>query len=323
MALYSIINFFDQKISRIHNSLVKERNALSTFLFHGLFNNAGEIELKHGMPQQSITTSNFREFIEYYLKKNYEFISPEDISKGLDPNKKFALITFDDGYFNNQLAVPILNEYKVPAIFFISSAHILQNKSFWWDIIYRERIKRQSSLQLIDNEVIYLKSFKNREIEQYILKEFGKNAFIPISDIDRPFTPAELKTFAGENFVHIGNHTTNHAILTNYSDVEIKMEITNAQEDLVKLTGKKPIMIAYPNGRIPLNIIPILKECNIKLGVSTKDGKNYFPLNIGNNEQYLLKRFTLWGNKDITLQCELFRSDLHLKNRITHMIKNR
>ncbi|MEJ7665168.1 MAG: polysaccharide deacetylase family protein [Hymenobacter sp.] len=64
-------------------------------------------------------------------------MSPADVLRGLDPAGKYALITFDDGYFNNHLALPVLRRYGVPATFFISSHHVLSGQAFWWDVVYR------------------------------------------------------------------------------------------------------------------------------------------------------------------------------------------
>ena len=89
-----------------------------------------------------MTVEKFRQFIDYYVKHDYIFVSPDDIQNGLDPGKNstFSLL-LKDGYYNNNLALPILKEYNIPALFFISSNHIKQNKCFWWDVVYRQRNK--------------------------------------------------------------------------------------------------------------------------------------------------------------------------------------
>jgi peptidoglycan/xylan/chitin deacetylase (PgdA/CDA1 family) len=44
------------------------------------------------------------------------------------------VITFDDGYADNYLtAKPLLEKYKLPATFFISSQNINTSNEFWWD----------------------------------------------------------------------------------------------------------------------------------------------------------------------------------------------
>lgn len=298
-----------------------ERNGVLAFLIHGLFKDQKEISLNHVNPQQAITIEMFKEFIEYYLKLGYKFISQMDILNGLDQNKKYVMITFDDGYFNNQLAVPILNQYKVPAVFFISTKYILQDKCFWWDVIYRERIKRGFSLTLINKEIQNQKIKKHDEIEKYIIENFGKKAFTPISDIDRPFKPNELQKFSNEKYVYLGNHTTNHAILTNYSFKEIKNEIIEAEEYLLSLTGVKTNFISYPNGNFSKLIIQATKACDIQLGVTVDQEKNYLPFTLGQNQVYTLKRFILDGYRTIPEQCACYRSDVQFKAKIKNIYK--
>lgn len=48
--------------------------------------------------------------------------------------KPGIVITFDDGYIDNYLtAKPILEQYQLPATFFICTKHIDTQKEFWWD----------------------------------------------------------------------------------------------------------------------------------------------------------------------------------------------
>lgn len=321
--IISIIENLDELISATYGSLFKEKNSVITFLFHELFNDENEIALNHVDPQQAITTKIFRQFVEYYLKHDYLFISPQDILNGLETDKKYVLITFDDGYYNNHLALSILQEYQVPAVFFISSNHITQNKCFWWDVIYRERLKKGVEIEKVRKEIASQMQKKNSEIEQYITENFGVKALQPISDIDRPFTPLELKKFSKEEFVFLGNHTSNHAILTNYSPPEIKFEIENAQKSIFNITGIKPIIISYPNGIFSSDVIDVLKECDIKLGITVVGLKNKLPINIKGDDAFLLNRFILWGNKNIDIQCASFRSDLQLLNKIRKALKGK
>lgn len=316
-----IIDKLDELISHTYISLAKEKPALLTFLFHGLFNARKEIDLNIVHPQQEVTTLVFRQFIEYYLQHKYIFISPQDILDGLSPDKNYILITFDDGYYSNHLALPILQEYKIPAIFFISANHIAENKCFWWDVIHRERFRRNTPAEKVNQEIKALKQKKNNEIEQYIVNMFGSKALDPIGDIDRPFTPSELDEFSKELFVILGNHTNNHAILTNYSSSEIRDEIVSAQESIVRFTGIAPSMISYPNGNYSETVLSVSKELGFKLGITVNQRKNYLPLDLQGNNALLLNRYVVWGNKNIEQQCERFRSDIQFKDTLKTLIK--
>ena len=69
-------------------------------------------------------------------------------------------ITFDDGYYNNTLALPILEEFDVPAAFFICSDNVQQNRCFWWDVLYRELMAEGAPRSVIYQEGLALKSLR-------------------------------------------------------------------------------------------------------------------------------------------------------------------
>ncbi len=319
--LISIIKKTDTLISTNYTTFFKEKKSLITVLFHGLFQDQGEIDLNVVAPQQAITAKMFQEFIDYFITHDYHFVSPNDILKGLDTNKNHILITFDDGYYNNQLALPILEKYQVSALFFISANHIMENKCFWWDVLYRERIKEGVDTGQIYHETLSLKQKKNDEIETYILNTFGQNTFHPVNDIDRPFTPNELNEFSKHPLVFLGNHTSNHAILSNYRDEEIQTEIKTSQDSIYQMTGDIPNTIAYPNGNFTSTTPKICKELGLKLGITTIEYKNYLPLSLDTEKAFLLHRFLLWGDRNIEKQCTAFRSDIQLMTSIKQFVK--
>jgi len=318
-SLKSIAKFTDHTLSKIHRGILGEKGALLTFLFHSIFKNEKEMSKNHANPQQNITVKKFEEFIKYYLSKGYIFVSPDDIIKGLNKDRRYILITFDDGYFNNSLILPVLKKYSVPALFFVSTDHVVNKKGFWWDVLYRKHKRGIYSDKAIVQETKKLKSMTNNKIEEYLKRKFGKDVLKPVSNIDRPFTESELKKFSKNKYVFIGNHTMDHAILTNYSSKGIEEQISGAQEALKKITGKKPSTIAYPNGNYSDEIIKIAKKCGLKLGITVDLKKNQIP--IGSNNYMKLGRFVLNGKYHIKKQCEYLRSDLTIINKVKRLKK--
>lgn len=310
----NILKIADRLISPLYLSFREEKCSLISFYFHGLFQKEKDIssDLVNTLSQRGLTVEHLRNLVEYFLTHGYTFVSHDDLLRGLDSDKRYIIITFDDGYFNNQYSLSILKEYKIPAVFFVVTNYIKHNKCFWWDVLYRERMKAGISIKNISREIDFLKSKRNDEIERYIIDAFGERALIPISDIDRPFSPKELKEFSCEKYVFIGNHTADHAILKNYSLSEVKSQILDAQNSIYEITGKKPTVISYPNGKYSADVIRISKEVGLKIGFTIEPKKNHLPLNLEGNDLMQLGRFSLHGDNSILSQCEMARSDVQL-----------
>lgn len=322
-AIVNKIRETDYLFNSVYLKLFGERKSLIIFLFHAIFRNARECCSNIIQPLQGISLDHFRQCIEYYLSHDYIFVSPDDILKGLDSNQNYALITFDDGYYNNQHVLPILKQYKIPALFLISTEFVKHNKSFWWDIFHREKMKLGvSSLSVLEEITLLTSSKTNDEIEKIVTDEFGKDAFESIGDVDRPFTPRELRDFSKEKLVFLGNHTSDHAYLANCSPEKIRSTIITAQNDLYDITGMLPKYISYPHGAYSNEVITITKELGLKLGITVDDRKNYLPIDFQGDNILRLGRFALQDNNRLIKQCQLCRADIRLTKIIKNLIRS-
>jgi len=290
-----------------------EQNALLSVVFHGLFQSGQELRSGEIDPQQGITVDMFRTLLKHFYQQGYGFVSPRQVLEGLGPNGKYLMLTFDDGYFNNVRALPAMEEFNAPAVFFISSDHVREGKAFWWDVAFREGRRRGTTEEEICRTVAGYKCRKTEEVEFDLRKKFGVDALRPVGELDRPFTPCELREFAGHRLVSLGNHTKNHAILTNYSLAEAREQIRGGQKAIEEMTGKMPEMISYPNGNSNAEIEQMAREIGLPLGVVVRGGKNRLPLNVRAHQAMTLKRFILWGDREIDAQCRATRSSFSLE----------
>jgi peptidoglycan/xylan/chitin deacetylase (PgdA/CDA1 family) len=305
--IQNLVHHADAAVARAYLALFRERSAVMSFLFHSLFRDEREIDCGHLDPLQRTTMAQFRQFVEYYVGQGYRFITPADLVAGLPGDGRYVMITFDDGYYNNHLALPILEQFNVPATFFISTNHVRQNKSFWWDVVYRERLAQGGTPGDAYDEALAMKGLRSEEIESKLLERLGPSALTPRTEIDRPMTPAELREFSRHPLVHIGNHTANHAILTNYTPDEIRALLEECQSALTEMTGKTPISIAYPNGGHDDTVVRIAREVGLTVGVTVRPAKN----RLGQGSGLLrLNRFCPDGPMPMRTQCRTFRSDV-------------
>jgi peptidoglycan/xylan/chitin deacetylase (PgdA/CDA1 family) len=303
----SVFNFIKKVTQFVNPILLKlnnENGNLLVYYFHGIYENEAQKKLNHVDPQNNLTKTQLIAFIDYFLSNNYQFIKPEQISEGLPKDKKYILLTFDDGYFNNTLAIDILNKYKIPATFFLTTKNIVKQESFWWDVIFKYRIKNHVPLKKIREEQSFLKGFKYSFIDNYISENFGSSATKPWSDIDRPLTVEELRTISQNSLVTIGNHTHNHTILTVYDREEIKDQFHRSNEILCDITGYKPKFIAFPNGNFNFEILEECKEEGFNITFSTIEKSNRLPIKFNSAVMNLNRLMTqtndinVYGNYD-------------------------
>lgn len=267
----------------------RENNQLLAFYFHGLFETDKHKKMDHIDPQQNMTVAQFDEFIEYFLDNNYTFVRPEDLQANVNKDQRYVILTFDDGYFNNILAVNILEKYKVPAVFFIAIRNIIENRSFWWDVLYKYRIRQGYSIEKVRKEQNQLKLLHYKNIDEYMINNFGSASTQPWSDIDRPFTEAEVRSLVSNPYVSFGNHTFNHTILTNISQDEIKKEFDESNKYLVDFTGKLPVSVAFPNGYYNLDTLKVAEDAGFKFAFTAEPRKNTLPFD--KKELIRLNRF--------------------------------
>jgi peptidoglycan/xylan/chitin deacetylase (PgdA/CDA1 family) len=315
----SMLLAVDEFLAACFLPYTKERGVLLTFLFHSLFESPREAESGLIDPQQGITVEMLRQAVGHFQGQRYEFVSPGEIAAGLQPDGKYALLTFDDGYYNNLRLLSVLEEFGAPATLFVSSGHVKKNHAFWWDVVYREGCKRGRSEDEISGAVARCKKLKAAEIEALLVREFGDGALRPATDLDRPFTPGELRRFANHRLISVGNHTRDHAILTNYSSAEAREQIRGAQDDIREMTGQIPQMIAYPNGNESAGVRQAALDAGLRFGIGVRSGANRIPVLGATREAMTLRRFTLYGDHAIEAQCLVSRSGISIYHSLRQM----
>lgn len=299
--------------------VAQEHDALVTVLFHSLSRERSRLPDPSPAPNLNVNVEEFRAFVGTMLDSGYCAVSCADIGAGLPRGGKYLAITFDDGYFNNTLALDVLEQFRAPATFFISAQHVLQDKAFWWDAFSRELSRSGVSARDRAGEMRKLKSMTPGQIDRYLQGRLGKAALRPHSDQDRPFTPGELKDFARNKWVHIGNHTCDHAILTNCAPREVEQQIRGCQDALQDLVGYAPLAIAYPNGNFSQEVVGASVAAGLRVGFTVLPRRDRLPLTARN--RMTLGRFQFEGGKDAHDQCRKFSAGFvpsHLVKTLLH-----
>lgn len=175
-------------------------------------------------------------------------------------------ITFDDGYRStHDLALPILNEFNLPATVFVTTGYLGEG-NMWNDKIL-EAVRRMPAGE-VDLRDIGLGTHRTRTLDE------RKNAIEVLTETAKYLPPQErltltarLDTLAGSaqvpglmltpdmlreltrRGVDIGAHTVSHPILTSLDGASARYEIEECKLRLEAITGMPVRYFAYPNGK--------------------------------------------------------------------------
>ena len=285
-------------LDETYHALTADKPHLLSLIFHKLFADRAEMQDVGGMPMEAVTVSDFQTILDILATMQYTFASPDDLQNPvfLEKNKKIAFITFDDGYLNNFRALAVLEKYKTPALFNITTSYTENERPYWWDILYAERSKRSSEEKILQEVELIKKKTPFANAWEYIFAEFGKRAEVFQNELHRPMTIGELSEFSQSPYVFLGNHTHNHAALAFHDEKSTHFEIEKAQILLQNWTNKKISVMSYPHGSFRTESLQIAEKFNLKTGLSIDNIKNYLPLQ--SEEKKILGRFSFDGLRE-------------------------
>jgi len=281
---------------RINRQLVRQKPTLVAVGLHSLCPSRAQVGDPALAPNQNVSVGDFGNLVDALLEDGYGVVSPAQVAAGLDPGGRFVMITFDDGYYNNVLALDVLKQYRIPATFLVSSNHVLEGKAFWWDALNRALVKAGATEHQRNAEIGRVKALAGNRVEAYLQQRYGFRCLQPSGDRDRPFSRTELAAFARHPWVHLGNHTCDHAILTRCPPEEMRRQIDVCQRTLTDIAGVPPVAIAYPNGDCSPEVFAAAQGAGLQVGLTVRPRHNRLPL-AGPQRLMDLGRFYFYGDR--------------------------
>ena len=229
-----------------------------------------------------ITSDQFERHLRYY-KKHFDVLPTSQAFKNIPrgSNRKSISISFDDGFENNLTTVlPLLEKYKIPATFCVSSICTQDGTGqyLWTEAITalqyffgKEIIELGSHkfVNMIDNKGTnlfdYLKALDcvQRDksigflIDRYDLDEKLKSLN---PEIWRLMTRDQLKKLAQSDLVEIGSHGHLHYNLGSISLSSAREELSKSKKLLEDVVGHEIVVIAYPDGSYNDNVKELAAE---------------------------------------------------------------
>lgn len=157
---FSFKNIVDRIETIYAKEIVKKRKwEIPVIMYHRVVNDATEA----GVHGTYVTKDIFEKQMEYLKSQGYETVTFKDLvnngyKKRFDRDKKWIMLTFDDGYTDNyDIAYPILKKYGYRGIIYLVSDLDFNR----WDVEEKSNPERKFSLMSIDQ----LKELKEYGIE--------------------------------------------------------------------------------------------------------------------------------------------------------------
>ncbi len=241
-----------------------------TLLFHALYKDESHREMIH--PFLYISLEELEGCIKVLLDNGYTFLDPAELGS-CNGSGKDILLTFDDGYYDNYHALEVLEKYSIRALFFYVKQQIVEQKLFWWEVYFRNRIT-ETSFRDVYEEMQELKKLPRARIESMLKERYGEDCFEPDDDLNRPMTVDELKGFAAHPLVEIGVHSASHEILTNCTREEVLHEMEGCKRFLEEVTEGSIPFISYPNGDFNDEVLAVAGDLGFEWGFTTLPGLN-------------------------------------------------
>lgn len=235
------------------------------------------------------------------------------INSGTSLPKRAVMVTFDDGFRDNyEVAFPILQRHKVPAVFFLTSGYIGKQDIFWFDWLVHVLLRtsastirvpvlhlvidlgptaaarRLAALELLRALKVATETKRSTALQQ--LKDATAVDIEPMTRASSACMTWEQVREMSTGGMEFGSHTVSHPILSTISDpAHLRFELDESKATIEREVGRPVIALAYPVGgrdAVSAEVIAAVRQSGYQFAFTYEAGCNKRP----SNDRFLLKR---------------------------------
>jgi peptidoglycan/xylan/chitin deacetylase (PgdA/CDA1 family) len=206
-----------------------------------------------------------------------------------DPSRRFAALTFDDGYRDTLTrALPVLERHAAPFTVYIPAAAPTRELHSWW-LGLRALFQKRDEITIPAMDA----TFECRDSESKVIAHNRANQWVhedylragQLDDTFRAYDISlaslngaylmdenELRTLARHPLVAIGAHTTSHLALKTLEAVAVRQEMTDGRLYLEDLLDRPILDFAYPYGACGDREFMLAAAAGFRTAVTTQYG---------------------------------------------------
>jgi peptidoglycan/xylan/chitin deacetylase (PgdA/CDA1 family) len=258
-----------------------------------------------------LSRTQFEEHLQF-IGKLYHPVSLQDVVSGnLSVDKLNVLLTFDDGLKNNFThAFPLLKQYKIPAVFFVTAAASTPQPFLFNDLTDVSPLLISGSLDIEGETFQRKKIFLNQrlvtkdgiQLAHYFHKASQAERarvlqrlteHIPEAELSKYklyyelMNEAELKEISDHPDYEIGAHGFYHTDLSALSEKELEDELQRSADYLKRVLNKDIKSMAFPYGNYNQAVIDACEKQGFRYLFRTE---KEVP---ANTQAMLFERFTV------------------------------
>lgn len=269
-----------------------------TVLNYHRIDNADSPDFDLFKPNVSATPEAFARQMDH-VRARYNVISCEQLASALQEGSalppRSAIITFDDGYYDNLLnASPVLQARNLTAIIFLTAGFIGTKQPFYWDIVafcFHHTRRDHADLPLLGERrwddaasrekvmLAWVEALKKIPETQKRALIQGIGEILDVSIPDDKFSNLYLNweqvRQMSQSGIEFGSHTVSHPILTRIPAAQVRLELGESKRRVEEEIRKPVSSLAYPNGHesdFSGEVMNIARETGFRLAFTLLPG---------------------------------------------------